>query len=614
MKLAISSKIDQEGNRSARVVTWAIIGVNALLLIVSLTDYRVSIDSGYHISLARWYAAHGTAWWDHINFGPTGRPNLQGPALHVAIALLGRILGNTADSFILANAILGVAQWAAAILTALYFARMLRSDIAAMFAVALLAGSAFAAGSFYVGIPSGWLFISIPWAIYFFLENRLILATLITSAACYMHIGGFVTVPVGILIAAILDRRWRSLVIVGVATAILTSPYSIHFLMNLGWYRGVRGHGAMRLDPLTDLLAIAGLIWLLRDPMRHKFLLAWAGAPLSWLIQDPNRFVAQSTLAGSVIAGLFLADVMARIGARGLRVAFATTLVTFATFFPLGIPSLVAEASWDAGLKFPLAEDWNNARDVAGVVERNHLNRRLLSVYETSFAPAIAVFTPVVLYRGHWVEVQPIHDPADDISAGAQTYVVPLEPDDPILTSMSQLGLVRVYGGNSDLAVIDLPKAADPKTIEPEVAKILADNAEWLGENAVNNKMPAAAELRHLLRKSALLARRIKMDQQRFRAGRMEIACLVYAYAMERDSPESAHKLRNAARGFGAMASFLSDGDPVGYIGDARHTQFKSNMLAFAAAIRASPQGSLGTPEVRRVTSKLFNDYFGGAA
>ncbi len=134
MKLAISSKIDQEGNRSARVVTWAIIGVNALLLIVSLTDYRVSIDSGYHISLARWYAAHGIAWWDHINFGPTGRPNLQGPALHVAIALLGRILGNTPDSFILANAILGVAQWAGAILTALYFARMLRSDIAAMFA------------------------------------------------------------------------------------------------------------------------------------------------------------------------------------------------------------------------------------------------------------------------------------------------------------------------------------------------------------------------------------------------------------------------------------------------------------------------------------------------
>ena len=612
--VASSPKIANCRNRNARIVVWAIIGVNALLLLVSLTDYRVSIDSGYHISLARWYAAHGTAWWDHINFGPGGRPNLQGPALHVAIALVGRALGNTPDSFILANAILGVMQWTAAMLTALYFARMLRGDVAAMFAVALLAGSAFAAGSFYVGIPSGWLFISIPWAIYFFLENRLVVATLITSAACYTHIGSFLTVPVGILIAAILDRRWRALLVVGIATAILTSPYSIHFLMNLGWYRGVHGHEAMRLDPLTDLLAIAGLVWLLRDPMRHKFLLAWAGAPLSWLIQDPNRFVAQSTLAGSVIAGVFLADMMARIGARGLRIAFATTLVSLATFFPLGIPSLVAEASWDAGLKFPLAEDWNSARDVAGVVERNHLNGRLLSVYETSFAPAIAVFTPVVIYRGHWVEVQPIHDPADYISAGAQTYVVPLAPDDPMLISMSQPGLIRVYGGNSDIAVVDLLKAADPKMIEPDIAKILADNAEWLGDNAVNNKMPAATELRHLLRKSALVARRIKTDQQRFRAGRMEIACLVYAYAIEKKWPESAHKLRNAARGFGAMASFLSDGDPVGYIDDARHAQFKSNMLAFAAAIRESPQGSLETREVRTATAKMFDDYFGGAA
>jgi hypothetical protein len=179
---------------------------------------------------------------------------------------------------------------------------------------------------------------------------------------------------------------------------------------------------------------------------------------------------------------------------------------------------------------------------------------------------------------------------------------------------MSRLGLIRVYGGNSDIAVVDSLKAADPKMIEPDIAKILADNAEWLGENAVNNKMPAATELRHLVRKSALVARRIKMDQQRFHAGRMEIACLVYAYAMEKNSPESAHKLRNAARGFGAIASFLSDGDPVGYIGDARHAQFRSDMIAFAAAIRESPQGSLETPDVRHTTAKLFDDYFGADA
>ena len=94
------------------------LALHAVLLVVALPDFRVSIDSGYHVSLARWYGEHGTAWWDHINFGPGGRPNLQGPAMHMAIGALGRVLGGTGDDYVLANAILGVLQWAAALFTA----------------------------------------------------------------------------------------------------------------------------------------------------------------------------------------------------------------------------------------------------------------------------------------------------------------------------------------------------------------------------------------------------------------------------------------------------------------------------------------------------------------
>ena len=581
--MTLGSKSLEAPNRAARVVTWTILGVNALLLIVSLPDYRVSIDSGYHISLARWYAAHGTAWWDHINYGPVGRPNLQGPALHVAIAILGRMLGGSADSFILANAIFGLAQWSAAMLTVLYFARRLGDDIAAMFAVALLAGSAFAAASFYVGIPSGWLFISIPWAIYFFLEDRLVVATLITSAACYVHVGGFLTAPFGILVAAILERRWRALIVVGLATAILTSPYSIHFLTNLAWYRGRHGHEAMRLDPLTDILAIAGAIWFFRNPARHKFLLAWAAAPVLWLVQDPSRFVLQSTLAGSAIAGLFLAAMMDRISVRAIRVAFAMVLVALATVFPLGIPSLIAEASWDAGLHFPLLRGLGSGARIGSRNRRpspeQPTARDVLHHRSGRESPSSL---RCVLRKGHWVEVQPRHDPGDDLSAAAQTYVVPLAPDDHVLLWMSQAGLVRIYGGTSDCAVIDLLKPADPKTIAPVVSQILADNADWLGDTAINNKMPPAADLIKLLSKKGLDAHRVKMDQQRFRAGGMEIACLVYAYAIENQSPKFAYQLRGIARGFGAMAGFISDGSPVGFISDPQFELFKRNMLAFA--------------------------------
>src|SRR5216683_1134750 len=126
---------------------------------------------------------------------------------------------------------------------------------------------------------------------------------------------------------------------------------------------------------------------------------------------------------------------------------------------------------------------------------------------------------------------------------------------------MHEMGLVHVYGGTSDFAVIDLPKAADPKTITPMVVETIASNAEWLGRHAVNNKMVSPSEMLKMLSPAAINGRRAQMDVQRFHAGQMEIACLVYAYAMEHELPEAAHKLRNSAREFGSMASFLSDAD-----------------------------------------------------
>ena len=321
----------------------------------------------------------------------------------------------------------------------------------------------------------------------------------------------------------------------------------------------------------------------------------------------------QSALAGSAIAGLFLAAMMDRISVRAVRVAFAAVLVALATIFPLGIPSLVAEASWDAGLHFPLLEDWDQARELARVIDDHHLNNRLIAMYSSSAGPGIAVFTPVVLRKGHWVEVQPLHDPGDDLSAAAQTYVVPLAPDDPVLSSMSQAGLVRIYGGTSDCAVIDLLKPADPKSIAPVFSQILADSADWLGDNSINNKMPPSGD-RELLSKKGREARRVRMDRQRFRAGRMETACLVYAYAIENQSPTFARQLRDIARGFGEMAGFISDGSPVGFISDAQFDLFKRNMLAFAAAVKAAGSDPFDAPAVQSATGKLLDDFFGSDA
>jgi hypothetical protein len=287
-----------------RAAIIAVIGLHLALLVAALPDWMVSVDSAFHVALARQYAEHGAFWWDTIHYGPAHRPNLQGPALHLAIGLLGRILGGTGDDYVRANALLGLAQWLAAMATVVFFARREGGDRAPLLAVAAVAGGAFVSGSYRVGIPSGWMFILTPWAIHFFLAGRLALAVTATALACYMHLGGIVTAPLGVAVAALLTRRLRDLGVVAVAVALLTAPYWIHVLRSLPWYIGRKGDTAWLLDPLVDLFWLVGVVTILRAPRQHVFLVAWAAAPLPWLVQDPSRFLLQSPLVGAVLGGV----------------------------------------------------------------------------------------------------------------------------------------------------------------------------------------------------------------------------------------------------------------------------------------------------------------------
>lgn len=592
-----------------RRATWFILGLHGLLLLITLPDYRVSIDAGYHVSLARYYAEHGPAFWDHINFGPGGRPNLQGPLMHVGIAILGRILGGSGDAYVLANAILAIAQWAAAMFTAVYFARRFGGDLAALFAGSLLCGSAFAAASFYGGLPSGWIFILTPWAIHFFLEDKLLLSTLATSAAIYAHLGGYLTAPFGIFIAALLARRGRSLAIVGGATAILTAPYTIHFLRHLEWYRGQHGNVATWLAPLIYLLAAMELVRLLRRPREHAFLVAWFTAPAAWVVQDYTRFLLQSTLAGSVLGGLCLARLAGLFDSERKRAVFAAIFVALAILFPLGLPSLVVEGTWAFGLRYPRFLDWNEARALAQVIERAGLTDRLVSVYNPTQGVPIAVFAPVKFERGHWVEVQPRDDPARRLSAGVKVYVAPLPPNDPTLVYMEKRGLVKVHGGSALSSVVTLPAPLPVEWTAPIVAKIMSEEASWLAANAVNNEL---APRREIFSRSAIEARRLRTAEQRSRAGRIEVAVLVYAYSLERAGDPHALGTRGAARGFGNLANFLGDEATINFMGDARHERLRQNLARWAAEVAKLAQTTLPSPELDQATRKLFDDYFGG--
>lgn len=587
---------------------WVLLAIHAILLAVSIPDYRVSIDSGYHVSLARYYAEHGTAFWDHINWGPVGRPNLQGPALHYAIAGLGLLLGGTGDALVLANAILGFLQWAAAMLTVVYFARRYGGDWAALFAAALVSGSAFASYSFAVGIPSGWTFILAPWAIYFFLEDRLALAAVATSLAIYFHLASYAVVPFGILVAALIARRWRSLLIVGGATVLITLPYTVHFLRNLAWYQGRKGHTAAEWTPLIYLAAIGGLVPLVREPRKNVFLVAWFAAPAAWLIQDYTRFLMQADLAMAVIGGIWMASLAQRMHGRW-RAAFATTAVLIATLVPLSVPSLAGEALWAAGIRYPRFLDWNEAREIAGVISRAGLTNRLISVYNPTQGVRFAVYAPLEFERGHWVEVQPKHDPASDLSAGVKVYVMPLPPDDPVLREFAARGLVEVHGGRL-LSVVTLPRAAKPGDVVPVFAPVVQAGAQWLSEHAVNHRMAPVTEF--FSERKFNERRRVALEQ-RTHTGRLQLASLVYAYSLEATDPARARGMRGAARGFGDMANFLGDDATLDFTSPARHELMRRNMAALAGAAERFGQKPGDMTELGSAFRKLFDQFFSAA-
>ncbi len=593
-------------SRAARWATIAVLALHGILLLSTLPDYFVGIDSGYHVSLARWYGEHGSAWWDHINYGPGGRPNLQGPLLHMAIGYLGRALGGDGMDYVHANSILAILQWAAAMFTAWFFARRYGGDWAALFAVTLLSGALFASISFGIGMPSGWIFIFSAWAAWCFVEGRLALAILFTTAAIYTHLAGYAMAPLAVFVAAVIGRRWKALAIVGGATAILTSPYTIHFLRNLEWYRGQRGDEALMLAPLIYIPAAFGVVRLLGRPRENVFLVAWLAAQTPWIVQDYKRFLLQATLVLAVIAGIELARFREWMAPR-FRVAFTISLAAIATLFPLTLPALAFEAMWTFGPRSPRMLDWNERKQLAEVIGRAGLNNRLVNVWNPTQCISLAVFVPMTFEGGHWVEVQPRVYSARQFSAGVKVYALPVPPDDPVLRDLADRGFLTIHGGTWLNSIVTLKGPAPLETAARNLSRVGSEEAAWLAQYSENNRMPGVGEM---LSSEAVLRNRARARQQRTRAGRIEAAILVYAYALESDHPDRAIGARSAVRSFGALANLLGDEATLDFRSEADHRQLKANLAVWSREIRCFDAQVLPTTEMDRINDKLSSDYF----
>ena len=581
-----------------RLATAAIVALHLALLAASLGDYRVSVDSAYHVALARQYGERGAFWWDDIHYAPAHRPNLQGPAVHVAVGALGRVLGGSGDDYVRANAIVGLLGWLAAVLTLLHFARREGGDRAALLAVAAFTGGAFASASFSVNLPSGWLFVLTPWAIDAFLRGRLVAATLLTALACYTHLGGFLTAPFGLALAAFLPNdappgrgpRFAALLRVGAGVTLLTAPYWIHFLRGLPWYVGRKGDSAWMIEPLLLAFWLAGLAVAARA--RRTFLVAWGLAPLAWLLQDASRFLLQGTLAGAAIGGVAIAGWLESARRPLVTRAATVLLVLVATLFPLGPPALGAEVLWLVA-RFPRMLDWDELRRVAAVLPPEADQGRIVQGYAVYVPSGLAAWRRIEGERGHWIEVQPQPDPVFDIPAGDKVYALALPPGDEALQALAARGRLRVHGGGAWMTVLSFADAPPIDDARAELAATLARDAGWIADHCEHNAMGDIVRL--VLDPSLLERRRAVRTACRTRVARIQLALLETCHALQDADPGHAKTCRAGAHALGWMSAIVADEATLDFRTPAAHQRMRDDMRRVAALAAAGevPEAAL---------------------
>jgi hypothetical protein len=137
------------------------------------------------------------------------------------------------------------------------------------------------------------------------------------------------------------------------------------------------------------------------------------------------------------------------------------------------------------------------------------------------------------------------------------------------------------------------------------VGPLLAEEASWIAANARNN-VPRP-------RRIPLDEWRAALRAQRAHAGRLQIAIVLQAYALEATAPEVAGPLRGAGRGFGSLANFLGDDACIDFVTEVRHARMRENMAAVAAAAAGLAAGPQNLPPLRAAFRKLFGEYFTAA-
>jgi hypothetical protein len=290
-----------------------------------------------------------------------------------------------------------------------------------------------------------------------------------------------------------------------------------------------------------------------------------------------------SSLASATFGGIAIARWLEDHASGRGKTAVTAGLVSLATLLPLGIPGLGAKLSWLI-MPYPRLVDWAEARQIAGVIRRSGLEERLINGDETS---ALAIWSDARLEEGHWVEVQPPLHPAIQISVTDRVYLVPVAPGDESLLKLRKEGWIIIHGGSDWTSVVTftIPPPLDTAlhVRNSTWARAASEIASHCEHNALGNWVTLFMDPNEIPRRRAL------RGWCSSRVGTMEIALLLWAYALEKEDPQQARRVHDCARDLRTLSAIVGNERSLNFGDAAWHEEMKRNMVMLA---REAGEGS----------------------
>ncbi|HEY8517092.1 MAG TPA: hypothetical protein VIS07_16395 [Candidatus Binatia bacterium] len=229
--------------------------------------------------------------------------------------------------------------------------------------------------------------------------------------------------------------------------------------------------------------------------------------------------------------------------------------------------------------------DWQEMRADAAALPDDVDRGRLVHGYAVYVVSALAAFRDLAGERGHWVEVQPRPDPADEIAVADKVYVLALPPDDAHLRALERRGWLAVHGGGAWSAVLTFGARPTIDDARRELTSTLAREGAWIADRCEHNTLGDVGRL--ALEPDALARQRAVRGECRTRVARIHVALLAYCSALEAEDPERARVCRTGARAVGWMCALVGDEATLDFRTAATHARMREDMRAIAAAAAA---------------------------